>query len=108
MITLTGPLKIWSNDEGSSHFMSVPAELSDDIRAAALAGPRGFGSVRVEATIDGPSTGSGQAVTWRTSLFPSKSSGGYFLPVKIDVCRRAGRSAGADVTGNHTQVVGGG
>jgi len=88
--TLTGPLKIWSNDEGSSHFMSVPAELSDEIRAAAFAGPRGFGSVRVEATIDD--------VTWRTSVFPSKSTGGYFLPVKIDVCRRAGISAGDDVT----------
>ena len=35
-------------------------------------------------------------IVWRTSVFPQKS-GGYFLPVKIDVCRRAGLTAGDDV-----------
>ena len=90
MITLVGPLKIWTGADGSSHFMSVPAEISDEIRAHAMMVRRGFGSVRVEATIDD--------VTWRTSVFPSKSSGGYFLPVKIDVCRRTGISPGDQVT----------
>ena len=90
MIALTGPLKIWTGAEGSSHFMSVPAELSGEIRAHAMMLRRGFGSVRVEATIG--------AVTWRTSIFPSKSSGGYFLPMKIDVCRKEGLAAGDEVT----------
>jgi len=90
MITLVGPLKIWTGADGSSHFMSVPAEISDEIRAHAMMVRRGFGSVRVEATIDD--------VTWRTSVFPSKSSGGYFLPVKIDVCRRTGINPGDQVT----------
>ena len=90
MISVTGPLKIWSNDEGSSHFMSVPAALSDEIRAHAMLVRRGFGSVKVEATIDN--------YTWRTSVFPSKSSGGYFLPVKIDVLRNTGIAAGDEVT----------
>lgn len=90
MITLVGPLKIWTGAEGSSHFMSVPDELSDEIRAHALLVRRGFGSVRVEATIGD--------VTWRTSVFPSKSSGGYFLPVKIDVCRKRGLTPGDEVT----------
>lgn len=90
MITVTGPLKMWSNDEGRMHFMSVPAELSGEIKAHALMVRRGFGSVRVEVTIGD--------VTWRTSVFPSKSTGGYFLPVKMDVCRRAELMAGDEVT----------
>lgn len=90
MITLVGPLKIWTGAEGSMHFMSVPDELSGEIRAHAMLVRRGFGSVRVEATIGD--------VTWRTSVFPSKSSGGYFLPVKVEVCRKEGLIAGDEVT----------
>ena len=49
---------------------------------------RGFGSVRVEATIGD--------VTWRTSVFPMKE--GYILPVKAQVRRKAGIAAGDEVT----------
>jgi Domain of unknown function (DUF1905) len=90
VITVTGPLKMWSNNEGRMHFMSVPAELSGEIKAHALMVRRGFGSVRVEVTIG--------HVTWRTSVFPSKSTGGYFLPVKMDVCRREELIAGDEIT----------
>jgi Domain of unknown function (DUF1905) len=90
MIRVSGPLKMWTNDEGRVHFMSVPAEVSGEIRAHSMLVRRGFGSVKVEATIDD--------VTWRTSVFPSKSTGGYFLPVKVDVCRKAGIAAGDEVT----------
>jgi hypothetical protein len=50
---------------------------------------RGFGSVKVEACL--------HDVTWRTSVFPVKS-GGYILPVKADVRRKAGIAAGDEVT----------
>ncbi|HEY7005647.1 MAG TPA: DUF1905 domain-containing protein [Sphingomicrobium sp.] len=90
MITLTGPLKMWSNDEGRMHFMSVPAELSGEIKAHALTVRRGFGSVRVEVTL--------ADVTWRTSVFPSKDTGGYFLPIKIAVVREADIAPGDEVT----------
>lgn len=89
MISVTAPLQYWSNGEGGSHFLRVPEEQSLEVRAHAILYPRGFGSVRVECAIGD--------VTWRTSLFPQKG-GGYFLPVKIDVCRKAGLSAGDDVT----------
>ena len=89
VITLKAPLKVWSNDEGRMHFVSVPEEVSGEIRAHSLGTPRGFGSVRVEVTLAG--------VTWLTSLFPVKS-GGYFLPVKVDVCRKTGIAEGDDVT----------
>ena len=89
MISVTAPLQFWSNGEGGSHFMSLPEAETLEIRAHAFMYPRGFRSVRVECTIDD--------VTWRTSVFPQKS-GGYFLPVKIDICRRAGLVRGDDVT----------
>jgi len=89
MIGVTAPLQYWSNGEGGSHYLSVPEDVSLEIRAHAFMNPRGFRSVRVECTIGD--------VTWRTSVFPQKS-GGYFLPVKIDVCRKAGIAAGDDVT----------
>jgi hypothetical protein len=89
VISLTGPLGVWRNDEGRVHFISVPEALSGEIRAHAMLVRRGFGSVKVEATIDD--------YTWRTSVFPSKC-GGYFLPVKIEVLRKTGIAAGDEVT----------
>ena len=89
MITITGPLWLWSAEGGSWHFITVPAELSDEIRAHCLAEMRGFKSARVEATING--------VSWRTSVFPVKS-GGYILPVKAEVRRKAAIAAGDEVT----------
>ena len=55
----------------SWYFVDVPAEESADI-ADRPRMPRGFGSVRVEATIGG--------TTWRTSIFPG--GGRYALPLK--------------------------
>ena len=89
MLTINATLWLWSGGQGSWHFLTVPEEQSAEIRAQAFAGPRGFGSVRVEATI--------YDVSWRTSVFPQKS-GGYILPVKSEVRRRAGIAAGDDVT----------
>ena len=95
MITVTAELWLWSG--GSWHFVTVPAGEADEIRAHSLLNRGGFGSVKVEATINGPSTGSGQAVSWRTSVFPQKS-GGYLLPVKKEVRCRADIAAGDTVT----------
>lgn len=90
MITVTAPIWLWSEGKGSWHFLTVPAEEAVEIRAHSFGnGRRGFGSVRVEATING--------VSWRTSVFPQKS-GGYILPIKADVRRRAGISADDQVT----------
>jgi hypothetical protein len=89
MITVTGPLWLWSGEGGSWHFISVPEELSSEIRAQSLVHRGGFGSVRVEATIG--------EVSWRTSVFPQKG-GGYILPVKAEVRRRADIGAGEQVT----------
>lgn len=57
-------------------FVSLPASESEEIRDLAAGLRRGFGSVRVRATI-GKST-------WTTSVFPA-SPAGYVLPVKRKV-----------------------
>lgn len=87
MPTFTAPL--WEHAGDTSwHFVSLPAELSDQVRE--LSGPRrGFGSVRVEVTV-GDST-------WRTSVFPSRH-GTYDLPVKAAVRRSEGLEPGDPVT----------
>ena len=87
MITVTAPLWLWSG--GSWHFITVPEEEAVEIRAHSLLNRGGFGSVKVEATIND--------VTWRTSVFPQKS-GDYVLPVKAEVRRRAEIADGDQVT----------
>jgi len=89
VITLRGRLQLWSNEEGRSHFLVLPAEQSAEARAHGMLVRRGFGSVRVEVTLND--------ISWRTSLFPQRS-GGYFLPMKMDVLRKTGFAAGDEVT----------
>jgi len=56
------------------HFVSLPADPSEEIRARFGAQAAGFGSIKVEAAVG--------STRWMTSLFPHKSSGTYLLPVK--------------------------
>ena len=91
MIILSARLWIWSGEGGSWHFLTIPADEAVEIRleSAASGIRRGFGSVRVEARING--------VAWKTSVFPQKS-GAYLLPVKAAVRREAGVVEGDEVT----------
>ena len=90
MIAFTSQLWIWKGEAaGRWYFVTVPEEQSVKIRAHALGSPRWFGSVRVESTIG--------EVTWRTSVFPL-NSGGYVLPVKAEVRRKANIAVGDEVS----------
>ena len=91
MIILSARLWIWSGEGGSWHFLTIPADEAVEIRleSAASGIRRGFGSVRVEARING--------VAWKTSVLPQKS-GAYLLPVKAAVRREAGVVEGDEVT----------
>ena len=89
MIRFTAPLQLWTSADGNWHFMTVPEDFVGEIKAHSLGAPRGFRSVKVQVTVDD--------VVWPTSIFPMKS-GGYFLPMKIASCRKAGIAAGDDVT----------
>ena len=91
MIRVTSLLWIWNGSDAAGRwfFITVPEEQSAEIKAHAFGRPRGFGSVRVEARIDD--------IVWRTSVFPL-NSGGYLLPVKAEVRRKADIGAGDEVT----------
>lgn len=90
MITIKSLLWIWKGEAaGRWHFITVPEEQSGEIRVHAFGNSRGFGSVKVEACVND--------VTWRTSVFPL-NSGGYLLPVKAEVRRKADIGAGDEVT----------
>ncbi len=70
-------------------FVSLPADASDDIRDATGGQRRGFGSLRVRATIGGS--------TWSTSIFPG-GDGAYVLPVKRPIRTAEGIDAGDTAT----------
>ena len=70
------------------HFVTVPAEQSEDLQAVAAAVTYGWGMIPVEARIDD--------TRWTTSLFPK--DGGYVLPLKDAVRRAAGCELGDRIT----------
>ena len=72
--------EVWEHDGAAAwFFVSVPTSVADDIAELSLGRERGFGSVRVEATIG--------ATRWCTSLFPDGGRGTYVLPLKKAVRR---------------------
>ena len=73
------PIWRWQGAATAWWFVSLPADIADDIADLAPRGP-GFGSVRVRATI--------RSTTWSTSLFPSTQEATYVLPVKKAVRER--------------------
>lgn len=77
----------WEARTQDWYFAAVPDEVSADIREIPRM-PRGFGAVRVTATIG--------ATTWTTSIFPDAGRGVYVLPLKQAVRRAEG--IGADGT----------
>ena len=82
--------RLWvSSGPGAWHFVTVPIEFSEPLRAAS--GPRtGFGAVAVTAQI-------GDTV-WKTSVFPEAASGSFVLPVKRAVRERNDVEAGDEIT----------
>ena len=82
--------EIWLHQgDGAWHFLTVPADVSDDIEARTSHLRRGFGSVRVRVR-----TG---VTTWSTSIFPDSKRGAYVLPVKKEVRRAEGIDDGTTV-----------
>jgi Domain of unknown function (DUF1905) len=67
--------KLWQyHGPGAWYFVSLPADIADDIRARCGAEASGFGSIKVEAAI--------RETQWTTSLFPDKTRRTYLLPIK--------------------------
>jgi hypothetical protein len=76
--TLEFTARVWLYPgETPWHFITVPTEHADELRERATVARRGFGSLKVEATIG--------KTTWSTSVFPDRASGSYLLPLKRSV-----------------------
>ena len=73
-------LWIWPSESGAWHFVTLPKALSAKIKAAHTPKVRrGFGSIKVKATIG--------KTSFATSIFPAKD-GAYLLPVKASVRKK--------------------
>lgn len=98
IVTFEAELWGWSARRADSWtFISLPIDLSEEIRE--LSGPprRGFGSLRVRVTVGGS--------TWATSIFPDKQRSCYVLPVKRAV-REAESIEAGDVTAVSLELLG--
>jgi len=76
--------------QGRWHFLTLSGDAVDALRMRAMETRRGFGSVKVEATIG--------ETSWRTSVFPQSGGKEFILPVKASVRRAEGIGAGDSVT----------
>lgn len=90
MIAVTAAIWLWNPGKGSWHFLTVPPEQAIEIRLESIGRRGGFGSVRVACAIGD--------IRWQTSVFPDNKTGGYILPLKADIRRRANIFAGDEVT----------
>lgn len=76
--TVTGA--VWRHPGAAGwHFVTLPEEIADEIRARYAGAHRPFGSLPVRATLG--------ATTWTTSVFADTKSSSYLLPVKAAVRR---------------------
>ena len=91
-ITHTGPLWRWTSPSAPAawHFITIDGAAGEALSGTAImrrmeGNSRGFGSLRVVATIG--------ASTFKTSVFPSKETG-WLLPVKASVRKTEGLGEG--------------
>ena len=91
-ITYSGPLWRWTTPSAPAgwHFVTIDGEAGEALSGTAImrrmeGNSRGFGSLKVVATIGGS--------TFKTSVFPSKETG-WLLPVKASVRKAEGLGAG--------------
>jgi len=75
--SFTAEVWLWQAEKAAWHFVALPVDMSEDIKAFTKHLSRGFRSVKVEAKIG--------ETRWKTSIFPSKDRGAYILPIKKSV-----------------------
>ena len=90
--SFTSEIWLWQAEKAAWHFVALPVEMSEDIKAFTKHLARGFRSVRVKAQIGDTS--------WKTSIFPSKERGAYILPIKKSVRDAEEITVGSSVTFN--------
>ncbi len=84
--------KVWlyPGDMAQWHFITLTKKYGQEIKAAYGKQARGFGSLPVDVTIG--------TTTWKTSIFPDRVSGSYFLPLKAAVRKKEDIEVGDSVS----------
>lgn len=94
MITLdyefSSTLWEYSIEKTSWFFVTLPEDISADIKTFTKNDRPGYKTVRVSVSVG--------ETNWLTSLFPDKASGCYFLPIKKSVRKSEGLSKDDNVT----------
>lgn len=82
--------KLWMyNGQGAWHFITLPSDVSAEIKENFGTGRRGFGSIRVASTIGD--------YTWNTSIFPDNKLNAYVIPIKAEARKKTSVSDGDEV-----------
>lgn len=92
-VNFAGRVWVWQARSGDKpvrwFFVSIEDEPAARLRLASLGLTAGFGSLPVQASIG--------STTWRTSIFPQRETGGWLLPLRADVRKRAGITEGSEI-----------
>ena len=62
------------------HFITIPINISLDIKNKFSDIQRGWGSLPVNVIVG--------STKWKTSIFPDKQTGGYLMPIKAGVRKK--------------------
>jgi hypothetical protein len=89
-IEFEGELWVWHSTGASWVFVTVPREISEQVREQFPVRQNGFGSVKVAAKVNG--------VEWSTSIWPDKKSGCFWLAIKAQVRKKAKIGPGDSAT----------
>ncbi len=87
--TFSARIFIYPGDSAQWHFIGIPKQVGQHIRATSGARTRGFGSIPVTVIIG--------ETTWQTSIFRDKASESYLLPIKAMVRKKEDLQAGDKV-----------
>ena len=82
--------------QGTWHFITLPVDVAEQIRHLITGRRRGWGSLRVKATIG--------STVWATSIFPYKELDSFILPIKAQVRKAEKLSLGDTVLTRITLV----
>jgi hypothetical protein len=82
--------KIWKHSStGSWYFVSLPRDLSGEIRKYLKGQEEGWGRMKARACIS--------KIEWNTAIWFDKKRGTYLLPLKAEIRQKAKLKAGDDI-----------
>lgn len=82
--------KVWIYPgEAAWHFVTLPKKVAKALNDRFEYLKKGFGSLRVEVTVG--------ETSWKTSVFPDKTSGSFVLPLKARVRKKEGIEVGKSI-----------